>query len=169
MSKELRTSEIEKIALEHDAVKLFLRQYEQEFGTPMRHIWHNEPNRPDVSCYQGNEQLDIEVAHFYASETEAMAVLGRELGLHLQHELAEMAWAPDKDQLKVGLQRLLNQKAKKRYQSERVWLLIRNASPLYHLYDFTKLKSVWSEPDEHPFEQIWLLCDFHEGGLLRLF
>jgi len=62
-----RDSEREKVALEHGAAKLFLRCYEQHTGIHMRHIWHNEPNRPDVSCYQANEQLDIEVAHLYPS------------------------------------------------------------------------------------------------------
>ena len=67
-----RESEQEKIALEHGAAKLFLRCYEKQFGVSMRNIWHNTPSKPDVSCYKGDERLDIEVAHLYASETEAM-------------------------------------------------------------------------------------------------
>ncbi|RXE88130.1 hypothetical protein [Pseudoalteromonas sp. A757] len=164
-----RASEAEKVKLEHDAAKLFLRSYEKQFAVHMRHIWHNEPNKPDVSCYQGKTQLDIEIAHFYASEKEAMAVLGRPLSLSTQRELAAMSQAADSDQLSIGLQRLLNQKAKKHYDSQRVWLLIRNASPIYHLDDFKRLKATWEIPDCHPFEQVWVLCDFYHGDLLRLF
>lgn len=86
-----RSSDEEKRQLEHDAAKLFLRCYEQQQGIHMRNIWHNEPNKPDVSCYQENEQLDIEIAHLYASETEAMAVLGRPLSMQMQRDLADMA------------------------------------------------------------------------------
>ncbi|GEK08586.1 MULTISPECIES: hypothetical protein [Pseudoalteromonas] len=164
-----RASEAEKIKLEHDAVKLFLRCYEEQFSVPMRHIWHNQPNKPDVSCYQGEYKLDIEVAHFYASEQEAMAVLGRPLSLSIQRELAAMSQTVNSDPLSIGLQRLLNQKAKKKYDSERVWLLIRNASPIYHSEDFKRLKNSWAIPDSHPFEEVWLLCDFYQGELLQLF
>ncbi|MEJ6474978.1 hypothetical protein [Pseudoalteromonas piscicida] len=164
-----RASEAEKIKLEHDAAKLFLRCYEARFAVHMRHIWHNEPNKPDVSCYQGEAQLDLEIAHFYASEKEAMAVLGRPLSLSIQRELAAMSQAADSDPLSLGLQRLLNQKAKKRYESDRVWLVIRNASPIYHSEDFKRLSAAWEIPDFHPFEQVWVLCDFYKGELLRLF
>ncbi|TMN88362.1 hypothetical protein CWB72_13025 [Pseudoalteromonas phenolica] len=163
-----RYSEQEKIELEHEAAKLILKCYEKAYGTPMRHIWHNEPRKPDVSCYQGDQKLDIEVAHLYASETEAMAVLGRPLSLSMQRELAVMSQAPSEQQLKVALGRLLNQKAKKSYQLERTWLLIRNASPIWHYDDFKNVQAQLSFPDTHPFEQIWLLCDFHHGDLLQL-
>ena len=113
----------------------------------MRHIWHNEPRKPDVSSYQGDQKLDIEEAHLYASVTEAMAVLGRPLSLSMQRELAVMSQAPSEQQLKVALGWLLNQKAKKSYQSERTWLLIRNASPIWHYDDFKNVQSQLGFPD----------------------
>ncbi|WP_372761263.1 hypothetical protein [Pseudoalteromonas sp.] len=164
-----RHSEQEKQQLEHDAARLFLRCYEQQFGVHMRHIWHNEPNKPDVSCYKGGQQLDIEVAHLYASETEAMAVLGRELSIPMQRALADMAQAPSEQQLRFALQRLLLQKAAKRYHSARTWLLIRNASTIWHKADFELQLGAFSVPQSHQFEQIWLLCDFYQGELLRLY
>ncbi|WP_394193351.1 hypothetical protein [Pseudoalteromonas atlantica] len=163
-----RDSEREKVALEHGAAKLFLRCYEQQTGIHMRHIWHNEPNRPDVSCYQANEQLDIEVAHLYASETEAMAVLGRPLSIQMQCDLADMAQQPSEHRLQSALGRLLKQKATKRYYSKRTWLLIRNASTIWNRSDFeTTIKKI-AFPKNHQFEQIWLLCDFYRGELLRV-
>jgi hypothetical protein len=165
----IRDSEREKQQLEHGAAKLFMRSYERLTHTPMRHIWHNQPAKPDVSCYLGESQLDIEVAHLYASETEAMAVLGRPLSLTMQRELAVMALAPSTQRLNTGLGRLLKQKAGKHYHSQRVWLLIRNASPMWHRADFERELPHLPVPLTHPFEQIWLLCDFFYGDPLRLF
>lgn len=163
-----RYSEQEKLELEHSAAKLFLKCYEKAHGIPMRHIWHNEPRKPDISCYQGERRLDIEVAHLYASETEAMAVLGRPLSLNMQQELAAMAIAPSEQRLKVALGRLLTQKAKKRYQSQRTWLLIRNASHLWQYSDFVSVLKNIEVPDGHPFEQVWLLTDFYKGAPLQI-
>jgi hypothetical protein len=163
-----RSSDEEKRQLEHGAARLFLRCYEQQYGIDMRHIWHNEPNKPDVSCYQGTEQLDIEIAHLYASETEAMAVLGRPLSIQMQNDLADMAQQPSKQRLHSALGRLLKQKATKCYYSQRTWLLIRNASTIWHKADFEAAVDNIFPPDTHQFEQIWLLCDFYRGELLRL-
>ncbi|MCG7536707.1 hypothetical protein [Pseudoalteromonas sp. OOF1S-7] len=165
----IRDSEREKQQLEHGAAKLFMRSYERLTHTPMRHIWHNQPAKPDVSCYLGEAQLDIEIAHLYASETEAMAVLGRPLSLLMQRELAVMALAPSSQRLATGLSRLLLQKAGKHYHSQRVWLLIRNASPMWHRADFESALPHLTMPAAHPFEQIWLLCDFFCGDPLRLY
>ena len=164
-----RDSEQEKQQLENEAARLFLRCYEQQYGIHMRHIWHNEPNKPDVSCYKGDQQLDIEVAHLYASETEAMAVLGRPLSIPMQRALADMAQAPSEQRLRLALERLLEQKATKSYHSARTWLLIRNASTIWHKADFDAQLKMISVPQTHAFEQIWLLCDFYRGELVRLF
>ena len=163
-----RESEQEKIALEHGAAKLFLRCCEKQFGVSMRNIWHNTPSKPDVSCYKGDERLDIEVAHLYASETEAMAVLGRPLSISMQRDLAEMALAPSNERLHCALHRLLAQKAKKHYESTQPWLLIRNASTIWHLDDFKSVLTHLDVPKHHPFQQIWLLCDFYRGELLQI-
>ena len=163
-----RDSEREKVALEHGAAKLFLRCYEKEFGVEMRNIWHNTPSKPDISCYQGDALLDIEIAHLYASETEAMAVLGRPLSISMQCALAKMAQDPNDQKLLAPLQRLLKQKETKRYNSTRTWLLIRNASPLWLKADFEQQLTNIEVPKKHPFEQIWLLCDFYKGDMLRL-
>ncbi len=56
-----------------------MRLYQHKFGVKMQHIWHNEPAKPDVSCYLEQQRLDLEIAHLYGSEAEAMKILGREL------------------------------------------------------------------------------------------
>ncbi|MFG1490414.1 hypothetical protein ABMA58_14280, partial [Oceanospirillum sp. HFRX-1_2] len=60
-------SDLEKRLLERDAARLFMRRYEQDFNEPMRHIWHNEPSKPDISCYFQGQPLDLEIAHLYAT------------------------------------------------------------------------------------------------------
>lgn len=167
---KLSESEQEKIALEHQAAKLFLRLYEKRFHTPMRHIWHNKPIKPDVSCYLDNEKLDLEIAHLYGSSEEAMAILGRELSTQTRAALDEQLLLPATERLNSALNKILSNKAKKRYQSHRVWLVIRNANPYWHIRDIKRFKASWQSPLKHPFEQIWLVCDFAgKSGILRLY
>jgi len=165
----LRESEKEKIALEHQAAKLFMRLYESQFNIEIRHIWHNAPAKPDVSCYLNGQQLDLEIAHLYSSESEAMAVLGRPLSLNMQRELALMAQTPDDEHLTTALSRLLSQKYKKKYTSERVWLVIRNASSLWHRPELELALHQLQTPKNQPFEQVWLVCDyFGKEGLCQI-
>lgn len=165
----IRDSEKEKLALEHDAAKLFMRLYEKAHSVSMRHIWHNSPSKPDVSCYYDGTRLDLEIAHLYASEAEAMAVLGRALSIETQREIALMAQTPDCDHLSNALNRLLKQKYKKRYDSERVWLVIRNASPLWHRQEIELILNRLTPTPVQPFEQIWMITDFFgKEGLLRI-
>ncbi|CCQ11519.1 hypothetical protein PALB_24180 [Pseudoalteromonas luteoviolacea B = ATCC 29581] len=169
MAPETRESEKEKVALEHDAAKLFMKLYEKQYDIPMRHIWHNIPSKPDVSCYLGETKLDLEIAHLYASEAEAMAVLGRALSIETQRELAMMALTPVSEHLHTALGRLLKQKYQKRYTSERVWLVIRNASAMWHREDLTRVLSQLSVPPYQPFERIWVICDyFGKDGLIEI-
>jgi hypothetical protein len=104
---------------------------------------------------QESEKLDIEVAHLYGSEAEAMEILGRSLSAETQSTLAEQEYEQNTDQRLVStLNRVLRQKAEKTYQSQRAWLLIINKIQV---------------PASHPFEQIWILGDMHgKSGILWL-
>ena len=156
----MNQSEREKQALEHQATVLFLQHYKALFSVTAGKISHNQPAKPDVSVSINDKQVDIEVAHLYASETEAMAVLGRPLSLPLQHELAELAQEPTERQLCHALQCLLAKKATKRYQSSGPWLLIRSASSLWTHDDFVRALTSLTIPQKHPFSRIWLLTDW---------
>ena len=74
MVSKRNNSEHEKIVLEHQAAKLFMHWYEQETGNPIRHLWHNRPDKPDVSCRFEGDRLDWEVAHLYGSVQETMKI-----------------------------------------------------------------------------------------------
>lgn len=157
--KPLRPSEVDKRLLERDAARLFMRRYEYEFGQPMRHIWHNEPAKPDVSCYFQEQPLDLEIAHLYANENEAKCIAPRANDDPLWCHLQALTHIPPEQQVDEALQRILSSKAAKHYHSEQVWLVIRNASPHWQRQDFLlALEDIVIPP--HSFEQIWLLPDF---------
>ena len=161
-------SDLEKRLLERDAARLFMRRYEQDFGEPMRHIWHNEPSKPDISCYFQGKPLDLEIAHLYATSEEAKHVRDRDNTDLLWHYLAELIAVDPCDRLKAALLRLLHSKAQKHYDSARVWLVIRNVSPLWARSDLLNIAMEFDET-EHPFEQIWLLPDFEgEQPLIQI-
>lgn len=164
------TSEKEKLTLEHQAAKLFLRLYEKQFNVPMRHIWHNQPSKPDVSCYQGDSKLDLEIAHLYGSEKEAMAILQRELSGETKESLKALLLEPIESRLTNALQRILANKALKHYDSNRVWLVIRNANPFWRNEDIQALSHHFIIPAPHPFEQVWIIGDMQGySGLTQLY
>jgi hypothetical protein len=167
----MNTSEMEKIALEHDAAKLFMRWYENDTGHAIRHIWHNQPIKPDVSCHLDGDKLDIEVAHLYGSEKEAMQILGRSLDAKTQKELVDLEQVENThDRLLRALNRILANKSQKTYKSKRVWLVIRNAHPAWTSDEIHSLQHHIEVPARHPFEQIWMVGDMKgESGIVQLF
>ncbi len=165
------SSSEEKIALEHQAAKLFMRAYEKLSGQKIRHIWHNKPSKPDVSCKLENEQLDLEIAHLYGSELEAMSILQRDLSEQTRLELFKQRSQRNTDQrLCLALEKILANKAGKHYDSERVWLVIRNAHPAWTAPIIAEKAPRLTMPEKHPFEQIWIIGDFEGStGIIRLF
>lgn len=168
---EHESSSAEKRYLEHQAAKLFMRHYEKNTGHEIRHIWHNKPSRPDVSCELQGSRLDLEVAHLYGSEQEAMEILHRDLTDKTREELREQADCSDTHQrLLNALNRILLNKAQKHYDSKRVWLVIRNAHPAWTADSIRALQHRIHVPFDHPFEQIWMVADFEgSSGIVQLF
>lgn len=166
----METSEAEKIRLEHQAARLFMRRYEELTGKEIRHIWHNQPRRPDVSCYLENEKLDLEIAHLYGSEAEAMQILGRDLSPKTQAVLRELDCCSDPHvRLAQALNRILRNKAHKCYRSKKVWLVIRNAHPAWTTHEIKAVGTI-EVPEQHPFEEIWIIGDMEaQTGILQLF
>ncbi len=163
-------AEQEKIELEHEAARLFMRHWERATGVPIRHIWHNRPNKPDVSCFLNGDRLDLEIAHLYGTEAEAMAILGRDISLATRQELALMDHDHTDDRLLHALNRILAAKARKTYNSERVWLVIRNANSLWSKEDIEAMQHRIQVPGGHPFEQIWMVADMKaDSGIVQLF
>ena len=169
--KPYSNSESEKIALEHEAARLFMRWYERNTGLQIRHIWHNQPIKPDVSCLLNGSRLDLEIAHLYGSEVEAMHFLGRELDEKTKQELQALDQVEDTHmRLLRALNRILVNKSQKQYQSERVWLVIRNAHPAWTAEEIFALQHRIEIPVHHPFEQIWMVGDMQGlSGIVQLY
>ena len=167
---EITPSEHEKIRLEHDAARLFMRWYERITGKEIRHIWHNKPTKPDVSCFLEGKRLDLEIAHLYGSEKEAMKILGRELSDETRYELHEQDFLTNADDRLVdALNRILENKSKKRYRTKQVWLVIRNAHPAWTRKQIMHLQHRIVVPPNHPFDQIWMVGDFDgKSGIVNL-
>ena len=167
----MKSSEEEKIELEHEAARLFMRWYEKNTGTKIRHIWHNQPPKPDVSCYLEGYRLDLEIAHLYGSEQEAMQILGRSLSERTLKELRALAlFSNPHERLLQALNRILASKSQKSYKTARVWLVIRNANPVWDKHEIATLQHHIDVPNEHPFEQIWMVGDMQgESGIVQLY
>tara|TARA_R110000868_G_scaffold60022_2_gene184043 strand:- start:496 stop:1014 length:519 start_codon:yes stop_codon:yes gene_type:complete len=169
--QDFENSEQEKIALEHQAAKLFMRWYEHDTGKHIRHLWHNRPNKPDVSCRLEGERLDLEIAHLYGTEQEAMAILGRDLSELTRFELRNLVEKSKANQrLLVALNRILHNKSLKQYKTKRVWLVIRNAHPAWDKSQIAALQHCIDIPINHPFEQIWIVGDLEgQSGIVQLY
>ncbi len=167
----LKASESEKIELEHQAAKLFMRWYENDTGRHIRHIWHNKPRKPDVSCELEGEHLNIEVAHLYGSEQEAMVILGRVLSALTHQALHELEEVSDPhSRLLNALNKILYNKSQKSYHSDRVWLVIRNAHPAWDKDEIQALQHCIKVPPIHPFEEIWMVADMTgQSGIVQLY
>ncbi len=69
-----------------------------------------------------------------------------------------------------ALNRIICNKAQKYYDSQRVWLVIRNANPLWRREDMLAHCDKLHLPKLHPFEQIWVVGDMLGiSGILPLF
>jgi len=167
---EHRSSEEEKLKLEHDAAKLFMRQYEKATGKHIRHIWHNQPKRPDVSCMLEGQRLDLEIAHLYGSSQEAMDILKQGITTNTKHELELQEAISDINERLIGaLNAILKNKASKTYDSDRVWLVIRNAHPAWNCQSALAAMDQIEIPKGYQFEHIWLVGDFMgKSGIIRL-
>jgi hypothetical protein len=168
---ELRESENEKVALEHQAAKLFMHWYEHDTGKQIRHLWHNRPNKPDVSCRLEGQRLDLEIAHLYGSEQEAMEILGRDLTPATRDELRALNQTSEPNKrLLNALNRILYNKSLKHYTTEQVWLIIRNAHPSWSKTQIIELRQRIDIPKNHPFEQIWIVGDWAgKTGIVKLY
>ena len=163
-------SQTEKLILERQAAELFSRCYQSQYQVPVSFVAHNVPQKPDVTCRVGERVLDIEIAHLYGSQAEAQLILGRSLDEKTQTELELLEAEQNTDERLVkALNSILANKAQKHYDSALVWLVIRNANPQWERKNIIDNLARITIPQGHPFEQIWLIGDFHgHTGLVPL-
>ncbi|WP_371185848.1 hypothetical protein [Thalassotalea maritima] len=166
----MNQNEKDKLRLERQAAELFADNFARLFDHQLNFTSHNAPQKPDVSYQLDNEPIDFEIAHLYGSQAEAQHILGKSLDAQTQQELYQLEAENNTDQRLVkALNRILCNKSKKQYDSQRVWLVIRNANPLWSKQSILTNVDKINVPRKHPFEQIWLIADFEgKTGLIPL-
>ncbi len=161
----------EKHGLETGALKQFVEAFALEHGQGRLAFQElRSPPEPDGLCSLDGQVLHVEVGHVYGEESDAKRLLGRTgKSAATPRQQLQSAMVPLDGRLLMPLSNLLVSKASKTYQTSRVWLLIRSASPLWRLEDFKEHQAGLAIPQTHPFEQIWLLCGPRTSfGVLRL-
>ncbi len=151
----------EKTDLEKFAVIEFCKAYNRQRPEHHLHyIEHCQPPFPDTRCTLDGQDIYIEVAHVYGPPSDAKRLLGRQG--HAYPGAAEQKQArltPLSIRIGKALERALQCKCKKTYNTSLVWLLVRNANLLWTYSDFQSyLVDINIIPAKHPFQQVWLLC-----------
>jgi hypothetical protein len=150
----------EKLLWEKQATEVFIAWYSQAYSTSFTFVSHNLPAKPDVSCLLNGSELDLEIAHLYGTEQEAMSILGKSLNQHTRDELIKLRLTSStQDRLIAALNRILENKSHKTYDSNRVWLVIRNVHPGWQASQLALMHDSLVIPENHSFEQIWLVGD----------
>lgn len=161
----------EKQALEQGAIENFSTAYTEDAESTLQFVKLIEPPFPDGMCTLNGNNIYIEVGHIYGTTSDTKHLLARTGKSAPTKEGKKYSrLIPLNGRLINPLNRLLEKKSNKKYNGSPVWLLIRNAMPLWSKEDFQDHLNDIIIPSNHPFDQIWLLCgprsDF---GILKLF
>jgi hypothetical protein len=162
----------EKKALERGAVANFIECFVNRFDRGLlEFVDHLPPPHPDTLCDLNGDPIYIEVAHIYGTRADAKLLLGRRgRSKPTAEEQFNSSLIPLDVRTLAPLNRVLAEKANKKYEGTPVWLLIRSGLPLWTEKDFADHREEIVVPINHPFDEIWLLCGPRAlFGLIRLF
>ena len=165
-----RVTMSEKTDLERSAVVEFCKAYSAQYSERLTYVEHCQPPLPDTRCTLGNSEVFIEVAHLYGHSSDAKTLLGRQgRSAASAAEQQQARFTPLHIRIGEEFSAVLERKCRKKYNAETVWLLIRNANPLWAASDFQSHLANISVPPEHPFQRIWLLCGPEaDSGMIEL-
>src|SRR5207244_4888542 len=141
--------------LEYYAAKQFLEIYNRT--SSVRYQIDLLQDSPDVACLP--DPFYIEVATIFDRPTDAPKILGR----------AE--WAAGVREIHAAINqvnRILADKATKRYGVPNCVLLIRHGVPIFSGDDFRRFADEFVIPARHEFRGIYLLAFREENGLLHV-
>ena len=160
----------EKTELEKYAVIEFCKAYKEQHGKTITYVGQCAPPLPDTRCNLDGKTIFIEVAHLYGKTSDAKKLLGREGGSSPRAaEEKQARLTPLHIRIGGELTGILQQKFEKTYAADSVWLVVRNANPLWNCSDFKSYLYGFKIPPENPFKRIWLLCGTTaERGLIEL-
>ena len=161
----------DKKQLEFYAVLYFIRDQRKNHHRWLIFKEFSEPPNPDTYCLLNGEQVGIEVTHLCGNNHDAKNVLGKKNNGEGPEECVNDSVPPASmnHRLSTELNRILEYKAKHQY-GDKTWLVIRNTYPLWMKGDFETYRGDIIVPQDHGFEEIWLVCDpVGASGTMRLF
>ena len=141
--------------LEYYAAKQFLKLYGAVSGT--RYEVDLLQDCPDVVCVP--PPFYIEVATVFDLPTDAPKLLGRAEGIAGVQEIHAAI---------TQINRILSEKATRRYGVDNCVLVIRHAVPIFSGDDFRRFIDEFLIPGNHEFSAIYLLAFLQRNGLLHL-
>ncbi len=142
----------EKADLEKAACQYFLDAYNQLHQTTFQVLEHGD--KPDFLAQDtgSGEVMGIEVTHLFYDAKEAQMLLGRSPGgAHGRMNIGELI---------TTLNQLLSQKvtqAAKYNFIQKLYLLVRVASPIFDKKDFEIFKDEITFPPGNVLDEVWLL------------
>jgi hypothetical protein len=143
----------EKARLERAACEGFVQSYNAKYCTSF--VVKEHRDRPDFLIADAfGEKIGIEMTHLYYDREQAKTSLGR-------GEKEKFHGTMRTGELITALNTLLESKAAQaaKYNfGNRLFLVIRNTSPIHELADFEMFEEDIHIPPSHPFSHIWLLC-----------
>ena len=161
----------EKRLLERAAVEQFVEIFNARAGRGvLEFVSLLDPPEPDVRCRLNGADVFIEIAHVYGTASDARFLLGRGgCAQPTREERLESDLVPLDVRVISSLNIVLARKASKTYASSPVWLVIRNAFPLWRQSDFEQHRGDIQVPRATSFSELWLTCGPRANfGLMRL-
>ena len=170
-SRGAQTKRTEKQELEKDAVIQLVSFLAKR--RPSLHIKFDtllDPPLPDARCIVNGSPVYVEVTHIYGTDADARRALGRKGRAEPTHaERLNSCVIPLRVRLFNPLNEVLRKKATKTYPVLPLWLLIRNALPIWREKHFREYLSDVVVPESHPFQRIWFLCGTRDAfGMIEL-
>lgn len=173
MEKKLNINDCSKDEqLEYYSVAYFRRELIKHDGRKVKFIRFGVPPEPDCICEIDKESIGIEVTIVYGDEWNARKIYDcqREYEKTNKSEIEHIISNPLNYLIIGDLNNSLIKKSKKTYSFLNNFLIIRNGHPCYFKSNFIKHKDEIELPTEHPFKEIWLICDRNgSSGLIKLF
>jgi len=154
-----------KQGIEYFGFKYFADWQQKEHHTAFDFERFGDSPEPDILAVRNGHNIGVEVATLYSSDYDAARLLGRIDDEDFKDELQKETMIP-LERVYPRLTNLIAGKQEKEYSVSLLWLVIRNAFPLFAKQDFLCVADSY---DRGQFQEIWLVCDRSgSSGILRL-
>ena len=127
----------QKDNLEYYAVNNFITEYNRTHKRLLFFISQCKPPKPDIICRHHKREIGVEIAHTYGTGEEAAVRLGNRNSYDFPDKVhRKRRIIPVNFRALDSLNKILLKKATREYELSHIWLVIRNAFPLWSLSDY---------------------------------